>query len=91
MTFSEAKQAVLLSIKERSFMTDDREKGKNALADGTITLDEAHAIVSLTRGQDATQSEHHMFKSVQVWVFRPADWYVKFHIRFGITFISFHQ
>lgn len=32
-----------------------------------------------------------MFKSVQVWVFRPADWYVKFHIRFGITFISFHQ
>ncbi len=91
MNFGEAKSKAVEALKTGLFSYEFREHGKNVVADGDLSQDQAAAIVSSVRGQEASSSEDHLLCGVQVWVFRPPSWYIKFYSHNGVVFISFHK
>lgn len=93
MGFREAKKLVLEAVREGRFRHEFRtgDSTKNILQMGLINVEEALAIIEQTRGHQATSSPHHFDNTITVWVFRPADWYIKFYLVDHCWFISFHK
>lgn len=91
--FSQAKADVIAALKEGRIQHEAREARaqKNLLAIGKIDWKEAIALVQSTRGDQAKATPHHANPSVEVWVFRPAEWYIKFYFLDQCVFISFHK
>lgn len=91
-TFSQAKADALEALREGRIQHEAREAQaeKNLLSIGHIDQDEAIALVQSTPGRLAQCSPHHADSSIQVWVFRPKSWYIKFYFMENCIFISFH-
>jgi hypothetical protein len=90
--FNEAKRRILESLASGEFIHEFRNDGeKNLLKSELISNSQAVSIVARTTGQQATVSSHHFLNSVEVWVFRPVGWYVKFYFTDDSVFISFHE
>lgn len=92
-TFSQAKAHAAKALREGRIQHEAREAQtqKNLLATGGIDTEEALQLIQATRGQQAKCSPHHADASIQVWVFRPQDWYIKFYLLDQCIFISFHR
>ena len=93
ITFSQAKARCVAAIREGSLEHEAREvkERKNLLAINAIDVEEAISLVQSTRGQQAKSAPHHADHSIQVWVFQPKDWYIKFYFIEKCMFISFHK
>lgn len=93
MSFNDAKTKVIAAIRSKRFRHEHRKDlvGKNLLATDEVSLEEAVAILARTRGTEASCSPHHFDPSIEVWVFRPAGWYIKFYLVGSCYFISFHR
>lgn len=88
---NEAKRLVIEALRHNSIIRHEpRDVSKNYLATQLITLDDAIRIISATRGQEMEISAHHQDPKTQVFVFKPAGWYIKFYFRAQCWFISFH-
>jgi hypothetical protein len=93
MSFHTAKAKVVEAIRNKRFRHEQRKDlvEKNLLATGQVGVEEAIAILNRTRGTEASSSPHHFDASIEVWVFRPAGWYIKFYLVGSCYFISFHR
>jgi hypothetical protein len=93
MKFSEAKSGVLKALREHRIEHEarDAQTEKNLLATKMITVEEAVGLVESTRGNQASSSPHHGDSDIQVWIFRPRGWYIKFYLVGKAWFISFHR
>lgn len=92
MNFSQAKNKIVEAILAGDYLAESRsETGKNLLEDKELSDLDAAAIVSKTRGSQAKKSSHHQVSAIDVWVFRPDGWYVKFYFTSSNVIISFHR
>lgn len=93
MGFQEAKRKALTALQDGkvAYETREAQEKKNLLATGAITFAEAASIIGLTRGHQASCSPHHLDEQLEVWVFRPTDWYIKFYFLDDCMFVSFHK
>lgn len=93
MEFQKAKSAILQAVRDDKIQHEARaaQAEKNLLATGHISKDQALAILSKTKGGQASVSAHHKRDDILVWVFRPDDWYIKFYLIEDAWFISFHK
>lgn len=91
-TFSQAKAQAVEALRERRIEYEARElqSQKNLLSTGAIDAEMAITLIQSTRGHQANFSPHHADRSIQVWVFEPKGWYIKFYLLEGCCFISFH-
>ena len=85
------KREVLEALRLGNIQHDFRPEGKNLLASGAVDPATAANLIGQTRGHQAKESRHHADASVQVWVLRPADWYIKLYYRLVWRFVSFHR
>lgn len=90
MGFKQAKNEVMEALRNKSFRHEVRPEEKNLLQTGEVTLEVALNLVAKTRGDEAAKSKHHLDSTIDVWVFRPQGWYIKFYLQGGCWFISFH-
>lgn len=97
MGFKEELRWLIECMTEKAITHDFRELDKNWLGDGRITLEEALAVVSSVRGNQAEMRPHHFRPSLEVWILKTPSksqaltWYIKFHrTPEGVKFISFH-
>jgi hypothetical protein len=90
--FSQAKAQAVEAMRERRIEYEARElqSQKNLLSTGALDVDKAIALIQSTRGDQANSSPHHANRSIQVWVFEPKGWYIKFYLVESVCFISFH-
>ena len=91
MGFDDAKRQVVEALRAGKVEHDTREPGKNLLALGLVDVPTAVELVERTRGNEARSSPHHFDPSLEVWVFRPRGWYIKFYYRRVWRFASFHR
>lgn len=92
MGFESAKQQVIQALQNRQFRHERRTgERKNLLELGEVSIEQAIEILGRTKGQEATSSSSHYDSSIEVWIFRPTDWYIKFYLVDQCWFISFHQ
>ena len=91
MGFEHAKRQILDALRAGAVEHDVRGEGKNLLALGLVDVTAAIELIERTRGQEARASAHHADPSVEVWVFRPRGWYIKFYHRRVWRFASFHR
>ena len=92
MSFETAKRKVLEAIRSKRFRHESRSGDtKNLLATGEVSHEEAVQILGRTKGQEASKSRHHLDPDLEIWVFRPAGWYIKFYVVEDCWFISFHR
>ena len=94
MGYEEAKRRVLEALDKGAVKHERRnqEADKNWLVARKISLTAAHEIIAGTRGQQAQSSPHHWDSRVEVWVFQPSDWYIKFYFsEEACWFVSFHK
>jgi hypothetical protein len=92
MSFAKAKRQVIEAIQSKHFRHEGRsEEYKNLLATGEVDHEEAIRILGKTRGHEASKSRHHFDSDLEVWIFRPAGWYIKFYMLKDCWFISFHR
>ncbi len=92
MSFEKAKRQVIAAIKSKQFRHEGRSgEHKNLLATGEVSHEEALLILGKTKGHEASTSRHHFDPDLEVWVFRPAGWYIKFYGVEDCWFISFHR
>ena len=90
--FNDAKKRVTEAIQSKRFRHEHRvDAQKNLLATGELSLEEAVAILSKTRGSEASSSRHHFDPILKIWVFQPVGWYIKFYFLEECLFISFHR
>lgn len=91
--FSQAKAGVIAALREGRVQHEAREVAdqKNLLAINKIDRDDAIALIQSTRGTQGKASPHHADASIEVWVFKPRDWYIKFYFTELCVFISFHR
>jgi hypothetical protein len=94
MGYEDAKRRILEALVQGAVKHEKRnqETEKNWLFARKVSLTRAYEIVAATRGQQAQSSPHHWDSEVEVWVFQPSDWYIKFYFS-GETcwFVSFHK
>ena len=98
MGFSEEKRWLLVVLESGNLVHDFRglNSDKNWLSDGRLSIEEACALVALTRGDQAESKPHHERAELIVWIFKPAldgkRWYIKFQrtAQGRAKFLSFH-
>ncbi len=91
MSFKNTKSEVMEALRNKTFRHELRQGDqKNLLQTGEVTLEEALDLMARTRGDQASCSKHHFDTTIDVWVFRPQGWYIKFYLQGGCWFISFH-
>lgn len=98
MGFSEEKCWLLVVLEAGEIVHDFRglDSDKNWLSDGRVSIEEACALVALTRGDQSESKPHHERTDLVVWIFKPVlkgkRWYIKFQrtAQGRAKFISFH-
>lgn len=65
---------------------------KNLLVTGQITVEEVIELINRTKGNDFKCVKHHILKNIDVYIFKPNNWYIKcYFIEPDIFFISVHR
>tara|TARA_Y100000768_G_C23989013_1_gene690861 strand:+ start:425 stop:715 length:291 start_codon:yes stop_codon:yes gene_type:complete len=65
---------------------------KNLLLTGEVTVSDVIELINKTKGGQYESSPHHIVESVDVHIFKPNGWYVKFYfIDPDVIFISVHR
>jgi len=98
MGFSDEKRWLLTALESGAIVHDFRglDSDKNWLSDGRLTIVEACALVTLTRGDQAESKAHNERANLVVWILKPVQngkrWYIKFQrtAQDRAKFISFH-
>lgn len=98
MGFSEEKCWLLVVLEAGEIVHDFRglDSDKNWLSDGRLNIEEACALVALTRGDQSESRPHHDKADLTVWIFKPVlkgkRWYIKFQrtAQGRAKFLSFH-
>ena len=65
---------------------------KNFLSTGEISVDDVIRLISKTKGFQYECSPHHMVSGIDVHIFKPDNWYIKFYfVAPNVMFISVHK
>lgn len=73
---------------ERSGDIDD----KNYILSGDLEIEEVIELINKTKGSEYNYFPHHYLEGVEVHIFKPFGWYIKFYfIEPDIIFISIHR
>lgn len=96
MGLNNIRAEVVRRLKEGFIQHDTDRSGeidvKNLLLTGEISVEEVIELIQNTKGTQYQSSPHHYVPSVDVHIFRPKEWYIKFYfIDPDVIFISVHK
>ncbi len=87
-----AKAVKLLNAGEITHEARNNINEKNLLSTGALSIKDVIKLINKTKGFQFTTSKHHMAPTIDVYIFRPDGWYIKFYfIEPGMMFISVHE
>ncbi|HTV87354.1 MAG TPA: hypothetical protein VME63_18310 [Dyella sp.] len=92
MGFNGIKKKVISNLLTGNFVHEARNDidVKNLLSANQISIQQAVEILKKCRGNEHTQSPHHLDSSVSVNIIKSQGWYIKFYFDSDTVFISFH-
>lgn len=65
---------------------------KNLLVTGQVSVEEVIKLINATKGSGFKSVKHHSLKDIDVYIFKPNNWYIKcYFIEPDIFFISVHK
>lgn len=101
MGFKEVRSKVIQALVDGRFSHEERSlaEGKNLLATGDVAPADVVALLKRCRGDQHTESPHHVLPTKTVHIFKPNSasgrWYIKCYVveMDGVeaVFISVHQ